>query len=151
MNDEIVFHFFLRTFSFQAWSHNLVKEKNKRFPSKHEQFEGFDFEKNIFVHQYIMCLLRANNLGGGCPHSGVFPQVLEAKQYLAKPSTNQQSWWTSNCKHPPSLQEAEVAIPVASVAMFYVSFCCRWCWKKTRATSGPAKHLAKGMGIKMPV
>lgn len=142
---------FLRTFSFQAWSHKLVKEKNKRFPSKHKQFEGSDFE-NIILSINVSCVcLEQITLEVDVHTLGMFPQVLEAKQYLAKPSTNQQSWWTSNCEHPPSLQEAEAAIPVASVAVFYVSFCCRWCWKKTRTTSGPAQHLAKGMGIKMPV
>lgn len=30
MNDEIVFHFFLRTFYFQEWLHKLVKGKKAK-------------------------------------------------------------------------------------------------------------------------
>lgn len=105
--------FFLRTFYFQEWLHKLVKGKKKqRLSPKHKQFEMSDFKK-LFLSIKVSCVCLEQIALGVAVHSlGIFPQVLEAKQYLAKPSTNQQSrtWWTSNCEHPPGLQEAEVAI-----------------------------------------
>lgn len=115
MNDEIVFHFFLRTFFSKILTYTCGGRKQRLVSGTNKQFQMI--LKNKFCSStYPMCLHQLSAQRGQAlwwlwmAHSqGVFPQVLEDKQYHSK---NQQSGtqWISNCEHPPDLQETKLAI-----------------------------------------
>lgn len=110
MNDEIVFHFFLRAFFSKILTHTFEGRKQRLVSSSNKQFQMI--LKNEFCSSaYPMCLHQLSVQRGQAlwwlwmAHSqGIFPQVLEDKQYHGK------NWRISNCEHPPDLQETKLAI-----------------------------------------